>query len=112
MNKENITDAMESYLSLIKADYKRFHENTMSTDEIAERMIAKFNDSISYTVGKKYIKVVSSGSVHSFILKSDSDKFSNGDILKAASWNAPARNFARGNVFDPASMMNVRWTGA
>ena len=47
--------------------------------------------------GRKYIKVTmaSSGSksVHSFV------NFENGDIYKAAGWNAPALNAARGNIF-------------
>jgi hypothetical protein len=32
-----------------------------------------------------------------------------GDILKAASWNMPAQNAARGNIFGDYI---VRWTGA
>jgi len=44
--------------------------------------------------------------VHSFVEKST------GDILKAASWAAPARNFTRGNVYITSSYENrVRWTG-
>ena len=31
-----------------------------------------------------------------------------GDILKAASWNAPATNKARGNIFEEYT---VQWTG-
>jgi len=34
--------------------------------------------------------------------------FRYGDILKAASWATPARNGARGNVFEEYT---VRWTG-
>lgn len=50
--------------------------------------------------GKKYVKIVrkdsrqsSSGSAHSFIDKET------GDVLKPASWNAPAKH-ARGNIHD------------
>lgn len=48
--------------------------------------------------GKKYFKIIknnrvgTSRSVHSFVNKE------NGDILKAASWNAPAKH-KRGNIF-------------
>jgi len=63
--------------------------------------------------GRNYIKVVRksydretmkenelSGSVYSFIVKNENDKkFNLGDILKPQGWKAPARNFARGNVF-------------
>ncbi len=41
-----------------------------------------------------------SASVYCFIVKKEDDKkFKVGDILKASGWKAPARNFARGNVF-------------
>ena len=61
--------------------------------------------------GTKYIKVLSGGSAHSFIVNTDKDeKFKKGDILMAASWSTPARNFPRGNIFDDD--YNVRWTGA
>jgi hypothetical protein len=53
--------------------------------------------SIEIAGGRKYIKVVRKDNqtcVHSFI------NSENGDILKPASWKAPAKH-ARGNVFDP-----------
>lgn len=56
--------------------------------------------------GKKYIRIVCEGvsSSHraawAFIDKS------NGDVLKAASWAAPAKH-ARANIFQPESWVNV-----
>lgn len=47
--------------------------------------------------GRKYIKIArrdSGTSVHCFVRAAD------GAILKAASWKAPALNFARGSIFD------------
>lgn len=48
--------------------------------------------SITYTIGQKYAKVVSGSFVFCFI------DLSNGDILKSATWNKPAKH-ARGNIF-------------
>ncbi len=49
--------------------------------------------------------------VWGFIVKTDTDKkFRKGDILKAASWAAPARNKARGNILE-GDFSWVRWTG-
>jgi len=44
--------------------------------------------------GRKYAKVIRGGSVHTFI------DLTNGNILKAASYKAPAPNGVRGNIFD------------
>ena len=66
---------------------------------------------VEFEPGSKYVKVVkiSSGgsrSVHSFVEKET------GAIWKAASWKAPAKNFARGNVFDADTYLNrLQWTG-
>ena len=105
----DMTSAIETYLENIKSDYEGFN---CADNEIRERMIAEFNEGLGYNVGKKYIKVTTrnSGSVHSFIVNTHNDgKFQYGDILKAASWATPARNFSRGNVF---SEYDVKWTGA
>ena len=40
----------------------------------------------------------------------DDQKFKAGDLLKAASWAAPARNKARGNILK-GDYSWVRWTG-
>ena len=50
-------------------------------------------DEFSFTQGRRYIKVIRGGSVHCFVDRT------NGDVLKAASWKAPAKH-SRGNVFD------------
>jgi hypothetical protein len=74
-------------------------------------MIAEFDEGISYKAGSKYIKVVTSNSVWGFVVNTDNDKkFKRGDILKAAGYAAPARNFPRGNILEGG--YTVRWTGA
>jgi hypothetical protein len=50
-------------------------------------------DEFRCEVGKRYVKVVRGGGVHCFVDKTT------GDVLKPASWKAPAKH-ARGNIFD------------
>jgi len=79
--------------------------------EIALKMWDEYADGFSVSYNKKYVKIVTNNSVSAFIVAVDDDKkFKKGDILKPAGYNAPARNFARGNVFDGG--YEIRWTGA
>jgi hypothetical protein len=104
---------VQRYIEAIKADYTGMRPRVASiSDSIHEEMVKEFNDSVRYEIHRKFIKVITGPQtgVHSFIMLADDGKFKRGDILKAASWRAPAKNFARGNVLKPLS--NVRWTGA
>lgn len=55
--------------------------------------------------GKKYVRIVRKGSAYCFIDKT------NGDILKAASWKAPAKG-ARGNIYAADPLAGVTPYGA
>ena len=59
--------------------------------------------------GKKYIKIVQGTGVFAFVMKEDSGKFKKGDVLKAAGYNKPALNSARGNVL--TGNYAIQWTG-
>ena len=103
MNVSNeLATALIGLKDVIVADYAKF---------LKEIECSKDKFGIEFEAGSKYVKVVSisgggSRSVHCFVEKA------NGNILRAASWKSPARNFVRGNVFDQASYINrVRWTG-
>lgn len=96
----------------IKQDYldytTRLAKGQLS--DINKEMIAEFNKGISYNKGSKYLKIVTGHSVWGFVVATDTDKkFRKGDILKAAGYNAPARNKARGNILDGG--YTIRWTG-
>lgn len=56
--------------------------------------LQEFGDanSIFAEYGRKYCKILRGNVVHCFV------DLSNGDILKAATWSAPAKH-ARGNIF-------------
>ncbi len=111
----DLKTALDRYVAHIKADYAGWHR-PRGNDHIRDEMVREFDAGVSYEVSRKFVKVITgqaSGntSVHSFIVLADDGKFKRGDILKAASWKAPAKNFARGNVL-AGNLKNVRWTGA
>ena len=113
MSKE-FQSSIIKYLEAIKSDYADFQTVTgnqpLTESQWTSQYIEEFNDRLHYTVGKKYIKVITGSSVHSFIVNTDTDpKFAKGDILKAAGWAAPARNSSRGNIM---SDYTTQWTGA
>jgi len=80
-------------------------------------MESEYGKGLHYELHTKYIKVMSSSRsgglcVRCFVVATENDKkFLEGDLLKAAGWNAPARNFARGNVLTGKGVDSVRWTG-
>lgn len=105
-------DQIETLLEDIKAEYLRYtsRNGTKELSEINKKMIAEFNEGLEVSEGQKYIKIISNRSVWGFIVKGDNDKkFKKGDILKAAGWNAPARNAARGNIVKGG--YSICWTG-
>ena len=118
--KEAMTDKVEELLEAMKEDYSRWQNQSGIDDErvaIRQQMEVEYNDGLHTVNGSKYIKVISStrgsSSVCAFVVNTDRDKkFRFGDILKPAGWSAPARNFARGNVFEEKGFRCVRWTGA
>lgn len=97
---------LNTYIDQIKADYLAWWDGR----EVNQDMVNRFNESIRIDEGKKFFKIVTNGSVHSFIVKEDMPKFPRGTILKAASWAAPAKNFGRGNILNGG--YKVAWTGA
>ncbi len=94
----------------------------MALYKYADHLVNNYNKSgsdgeyqISFDRGRKFLKVVStswgSKHVHSFICVKEHGTWKYGDILKAASWAQPAKNFARGNVLNPVSYVSHRWNG-
>ena len=118
-NNMTMGDALKEYKKKIGDDYENWTLGSralLSADSIEKRIkensVIEFKNGIDHICGSKYIKVTRTDnqtSVHSFIVNIyDDDKFKYGDILKASSWKTPARNFARGNIFEN---YKVRWVG-
>ena len=104
---------IDTLIQKAKADYIKFasagDRGAPEPGSYFANQIANFDNDVQVKYGKKYIKIVKDNGVWGFIVNTDNDKlFKKGDILKAAGFNAPARNAARGNVFENYS---VAWTG-
>lgn len=107
---ESLSVAVEKLIAVINADYAWwFTKGGRDTNDVKEKMIKEFDESIEVIEGNKYVKIVKQNSVWGFIVKEDGGKFVAGDILKAAGWAAPAKNAARGNILKGGYKVN--WTG-
>ena len=98
------TSLLEGVGKMIDAmvlDYSKGNNN--------ERMFNEYKDGFKTIVGQKFIKITNGNGVKAFIVKEDNGKFKMGDILKPASWRAPAKNSARGNVLEGGYA--IQWTG-
>ena len=109
----------------------KMSELSMALDEYADYLKANYNArgysrpdrqlTVEFDMGSKFIKVIvghtgdTQRSSHSFIVvgeyKGAKNTFKHGDILKSASWRAPAKNFARGNIMEN-SYGSISWAGA
>ena len=107
---ENIYEGIANMMAGAKDDYKRWSSNAHGEQsQWAKDSVAAWDTKTKVYPGKKYIKVVQENGVFCFIVKEDFKHFKKGDILKAAGYNAPALNSARGNVLTGNYM--IQWTG-
>jgi hypothetical protein len=103
--------AITKLLQAIRDDYAAWQGNPDDEKRrvVQAKMRESFNETLTITEGQKYIKVISDDSAWGFVVNNCNDrKFRYGDILKSAGWATPARNAARGNVFED---YQINWTG-
>ena len=111
--QSDMDSALQDYADFLKAEYVS-RGASWAKSGFDRQLVVEFDK------GSKFIKVIighstdgvrdPSRSSHSFIVLK-SDKFQYGDILKSASWRAPAKNFARGNVLKK-DYGTISWCGA
>jgi len=99
--------ALTEYMDKIQASYDKFNK------PYEKSAYPNPNPQLNIRIdrGSKFYKVVVNNSVHSFVCRKAHDKWQVGDVLKAASWAAPAKNFVRGNVLTQ-TFNTLSWTGA
>ena len=109
-NAKTLDEGIKNLMSGAKQDYVRM--STMGGKELtgySKEQVDNWDKKTRVMSGKKYIKIVQDTGVFCFIAKEDFKHFKKGDILKAAGYNAPALNSARGNVLTGNYM--IQWTG-
>jgi hypothetical protein len=107
---KTLDEGIKNLMAGAKADYVKW--STMGGKELSgysKEQVDNWDNKTSVRPGKKYIKIVQENGVFCFIVKEDFKHFKKGDILKAAGFNAPALNSARGNVL--TGNYPIRWTG-
>ena len=100
-NGLSFDEAMDSLLLQIQVAYDNWTDNGKTLD-------------LSLKPGRKFIKVVEGTRVWGFVAKVDGTHkgvpMLKGDILKAATWRAPAKH-SRGSIFDKDMHESFSWTG-
>ena len=105
-----LDEGIKNLMAGAKADYVKW--STLGGKELtgySKEQVDNWDNKTKIKEGKKYIKIVQDTGVFCFIVKEDFKHFKKGDILKAAGYNAPALNSARGNVL--AGNYPIQWTG-
>ena len=101
-NGLSFDEAMNVLLDNIQKDYAKLG------------MTHRTSLDLSLKPGRKFIKVVEGTRVWGFIAKVDGTHkgvpMLKGDILKAATWRAPAKH-SRGSIFDKEMHKSFSWTG-
>ena len=108
---KTLEEGISNMMSGAKADYERMSTSNFKKEltGYSKEQVDNWDKKTKISQGKKYIKIVQDTGVFCFIVKEDFKHFKKGDILKAAGYNAPALNSARGNVL--SGNYAIQWTG-
>ena len=107
---DNLKDGITNMMLGAKNDYIKM--STSGGKELtgySKEQVDNWDNKTKVSMGKKYIKIVQDTGVFAFVMKEDSGHLKKGDVLKAAGYNKPALNAARGNVL--TGNYYIQWTG-
>ena len=107
---DNLKDGITNMMLGAKNDYIKM--STSGGKELtgySKEQVDNWDNKTRVSEGKKYIKIVQDTGVFAFVMKEDSGHLKKGDILKAAGYNKPTLNSARGNVLN--GNYHIQWTG-
>ena len=108
---KTLDEGIKNLMAGAKLDYERMSTRNGQNEltGYSKEQVDNWDKQTRVSQGKKYIKIVQDTGVFCFIAKEDFKHFKKGDILKAAGYNAPALNSARGNVL--SGNYAIQWTG-
>ena len=111
-------EVIENVLNKMASDYANWAQRAQeiakyehNKDKVWAHWYDEYKIKTEFKIGRKYVKLMHNNSAVGFIVISKKDKmFEYGDLLMAASWSAPARNFPRGNALTNMPK-SINWTG-
>ena len=108
---KTLDEGIKNLMAGAKSDYERMSTSNGRKEltGYSKEQVETWDSKTRVMPGKKYIKIVQDTGVFCFIAKEDFKHFKKGDILKAAGYNAPDLNSARGNVL--TGNYPIQWTG-
>ena len=107
---DNLKDGITNMMLGAKDDYiKMLTSGGKELTGYSKEQVDNWDNKTKISEGKKYIKIVQDTGVFAFVMKEDSGHLKKGDILKAAGYNKPTLNSARGNVLN--GNYHIQWTG-
>ena len=108
---ENIYEGISNMMLGAKNDYINMSTSygKKELQGYSKEQVDNWDNKTKVSEGKKYIKIVQDTGVFAFVMKEDSGHLKKGDILKAAGYNKPTLNSARGNVL--TGNYYIQWTG-
>ena len=108
---ETLLEGVNNMMAGAKEDYVRMSTSNGKKElsGYSKEQVDSWDDKTKTKVGQKYIKIVHDTGVFGFVNIHDNGRFKKGDIFKAAGYNKPALNSARGNVLE--GNYYIQWTG-
>ena len=108
---DNLKDGITNMMLGAKDDYIKMSTSNGKKELVgySKEQVDNWDNKTKISEGKKYIKIVQDTGVFAFVMKEDSGHLKKGDILKAAGYNKPTLNSARGNVL--SGNYYIQWTG-
>ena len=110
-NADTLLRGVDNMMAGAKEDYVRMSTSNGKKElsGYSKEQVDSWDDKTKVKVGQKYIKIVHDTGVFGFVNIHDNGRFKKGDIFKAAGYNKPALNSARGNVLE--GNYYIQWTG-